>query len=244
MRPTLLRYAPACRRPRQIPAAAAISVLSRGVPWRATYRLCFCPACGLFRWRWTRRSRSAASSAIRDGRVRHHGGVGGIRAAPAGSSAGRLRAGRAISGSSWSMRWWSGWRFRPRRLGARSTPPATASACSIPQPAAVGRGAARIPVLDLVIYAQHVVFHRVPWLWRLHRMHHADLDIDVTHGVAFSSVRDPDLACDQDRGRAGVRHPAGRGVRFRGRAQRHVAVQPLQRVDAAVASTASCGSCW
>jgi sterol desaturase/sphingolipid hydroxylase (fatty acid hydroxylase superfamily) len=40
-------------------------------------------------------------------------------------------------------------------------------------------------VLDLVIYAQHVVFHRVPWLWRLHRMHHADLDIDVTTGFRF-----------------------------------------------------------
>src|SRR5215470_9125266 len=32
-------------------------------------------------------------------------------------------------------------------------------------------------VLDLAIYAQHVVFHKVPVLWRLHRMHHADLDI-------------------------------------------------------------------
>ena len=39
--------------------------------------------------------------------------------------------------------------------------------------------------LDLVIYGQHVVFHHVPWLWRLHRMHHADLDIDVTTGVRF-----------------------------------------------------------
>jgi sterol desaturase/sphingolipid hydroxylase (fatty acid hydroxylase superfamily) len=39
--------------------------------------------------------------------------------------------------------------------------------------------------LDLVIYVQHVVFHKVPVLWRLHRMHHADLDIDVTTGVRF-----------------------------------------------------------
>ena len=39
--------------------------------------------------------------------------------------------------------------------------------------------------LDLVIYLQHVVFHHVPVLWRLHRMHHADLDIDVTTGVRF-----------------------------------------------------------
>jgi len=42
--------------------------------------------------------------------------------------------------------------------------------------------------LDLTIYLQHVVFHHVPWLWRLHRMHHADLDIDVTTGVRFHPV--------------------------------------------------------
>jgi sterol desaturase/sphingolipid hydroxylase (fatty acid hydroxylase superfamily) len=40
-------------------------------------------------------------------------------------------------------------------------------------------------ILDLVIYGQHVIFHHVPWLWRLHRMHHADLDIDVTTGFRF-----------------------------------------------------------
>jgi sterol desaturase/sphingolipid hydroxylase (fatty acid hydroxylase superfamily) len=39
--------------------------------------------------------------------------------------------------------------------------------------------------LDLVIYVQHVVFHKVPLLWRLHRMHHADLDVDVTTGLRF-----------------------------------------------------------
>jgi sterol desaturase/sphingolipid hydroxylase (fatty acid hydroxylase superfamily) len=43
-------------------------------------------------------------------------------------------------------------------------------------------------VLDLVIYAQHYVFHHVPWLWRLHRMHHADLDIDVTTGLRFHPI--------------------------------------------------------
>jgi sterol desaturase/sphingolipid hydroxylase (fatty acid hydroxylase superfamily) len=42
--------------------------------------------------------------------------------------------------------------------------------------------------LDLVIYAQHVAFHKVPLLWRLHRMHHADLDIDVTTGVRFHPI--------------------------------------------------------
>ncbi|HEV3396977.1 MAG TPA: sterol desaturase family protein [Xanthobacteraceae bacterium] len=42
--------------------------------------------------------------------------------------------------------------------------------------------------LDVAIYAQHVAFHKVPLLWRLHRMHHADLDIDVTTGVRFHPI--------------------------------------------------------
>jgi sterol desaturase/sphingolipid hydroxylase (fatty acid hydroxylase superfamily) len=40
-------------------------------------------------------------------------------------------------------------------------------------------------LLDLAIYLQHVAFHAVPALWRLHRMHHADLDLDATTGVRF-----------------------------------------------------------
>ena len=40
-------------------------------------------------------------------------------------------------------------------------------------------------ILDFAIWAQHWAFHHVPVLWRLHRMHHADLDIDVTTGVRF-----------------------------------------------------------
>ncbi len=42
-----------------------------------------------------------------------------------------------------------------------------------------------VVLLDLVIYGQHVLFHRVSWLWRLHRVHHADRDIDVTTGLRF-----------------------------------------------------------
>ncbi|VAW23911.1 Fatty acid hydroxylase family (carotene hydroxylase/sterol desaturase) [hydrothermal vent metagenome] len=45
-----------------------------------------------------------------------------------------------------------------------------------------------IAVLDLAIYTQHVVFHAVPVLWRLHRMHHADQAIDVTTGLRFHPV--------------------------------------------------------
>ncbi len=44
---------------------------------------------------------------------------------------------------------------------------------------------ASVVILDFVIYLQHVVFHFVPALWRLHRMHHADQAIDVTTGLRF-----------------------------------------------------------
>src|SRR6266550_8034022 len=47
---------------------------------------------------------------------------------------------------------------------------------------------AAVIVLDLVIYFQHVLFHAVPALWRLHRMHHADLEFDVTTGLRFHPI--------------------------------------------------------
>jgi sterol desaturase/sphingolipid hydroxylase (fatty acid hydroxylase superfamily) len=43
-------------------------------------------------------------------------------------------------------------------------------------------------VLDFVIYLQHVMFHAIPTLWRLHMMHHADMDIDVTTGTRFHPI--------------------------------------------------------
>lgn len=45
-----------------------------------------------------------------------------------------------------------------------------------------------IIVLDLAIYLQHVMFHAVPAFWRLHRVHHADLDFDVTTGARFHPI--------------------------------------------------------
>lgn len=47
---------------------------------------------------------------------------------------------------------------------------------------------ATIVLMDLAIYLQHVLFHAIPFLWRIHRMHHADLDIDVTTGARFHPV--------------------------------------------------------
>jgi len=48
--------------------------------------------------------------------------------------------------------------------------------------------AASVVALDLAIYLQHVMFHAVPALWRLHRVHHADLDFDVTTGARFHPI--------------------------------------------------------
>ena len=42
--------------------------------------------------------------------------------------------------------------------------------------------------MDFIIYLQHVMVHAVPALWRLHRVHHADLDYDVTTGARFHTV--------------------------------------------------------
>lgn len=47
---------------------------------------------------------------------------------------------------------------------------------------------ASLLALDLTIYLQHVMFHAVPVLWRLHRVHHADLEFDVTTGVRFHPI--------------------------------------------------------
>ena len=45
-----------------------------------------------------------------------------------------------------------------------------------------------ILLLDFAIYIQHVVFHRVPILWRLHRVHHTDLECDVTTALRFHPI--------------------------------------------------------
>jgi sterol desaturase/sphingolipid hydroxylase (fatty acid hydroxylase superfamily) len=53
-----------------------------------------------------------------------------------------------------------------------------------PLPAWVA-AAVTLVVLDFALYLQHVLFHAVPVLWRLHRMHHVDLDVDATTGLRF-----------------------------------------------------------
>jgi sterol desaturase/sphingolipid hydroxylase (fatty acid hydroxylase superfamily) len=43
-------------------------------------------------------------------------------------------------------------------------------------------------LLDLLIYLQHRFFHRTPLFWRIHRMHHTDLDLDVSSGTRFHPI--------------------------------------------------------
>jgi sterol desaturase/sphingolipid hydroxylase (fatty acid hydroxylase superfamily) len=45
-----------------------------------------------------------------------------------------------------------------------------------------------VVALDFVIYLQHVLVHAIPVLWRFHRVHHADLDFDLTTGARFHTV--------------------------------------------------------
>jgi len=45
-----------------------------------------------------------------------------------------------------------------------------------------------VVLLDFIIYLQHALFHFLPLFWRLHRIHHTDLDFDVTTGVRFHPI--------------------------------------------------------
>ncbi|SFZ86270.1 Sterol desaturase/sphingolipid hydroxylase, fatty acid hydroxylase superfamily [Devosia enhydra] len=57
----------------------------------------------------------------------------------------------------------------------------------LPMPGWVA-GIVAFVVLDLVIWAQHLVFHKVPMLWRVHSVHHTDHDLDATTGIRFHPV--------------------------------------------------------
>ena len=49
-------------------------------------------------------------------------------------------------------------------------------------------GLLAILILDLAIWAQHLITHKVPILWKLHRVHHADRDVDVTTAIRFHPI--------------------------------------------------------
>ena len=55
----------------------------------------------------------------------------------------------------------------------------------VPAPVAI---LVSVAAMDFIIYLQHVLVHAVPALWRLHRVHHADIDFDVTTGARFHPI--------------------------------------------------------
>ncbi len=88
---------------------------------------------------------------------------------------------------------------------------------------------ASVAILDLAIYLQHVLFHAVPVLWRLHRMHHADLEFDVTTGLRFHPIEILLSMLIKFAVVARSRRAGCVGPDLRGAAQRHLDVQPWQR---------------
>jgi len=59
---------------------------------------------------------------------------------------------------------------------------------NLPALPALSRVVLALLLLDLAIYLQHRLFHAVPALWRLHRVHHADPDYDITTGLRFHPI--------------------------------------------------------
>jgi sterol desaturase/sphingolipid hydroxylase (fatty acid hydroxylase superfamily) len=87
---------------------------------------------------------------------------------------------------------------------------------------------ASVVVLDLAIYFQHVMFHAVPALWRVHRMHHADLDFDVTTGARFHPIEIVLSMLIKFGAVVALGPPALGCAGLRGPAQRDLDVQPRE----------------
>ena len=88
-----------------------------------------------------------------------------------------------------------------------------------------------VTAMDFIIYLQHVMVHAVPALWRLHRMHHADLDFDVTTGARFHPL-EIILSMLIKFAASWCWAAGGRGGDLRGAAERHRHVQPRQCASA------------
>ena len=92
--------------------------------------------------------------------------------------------GLALPARCWCGRW-----CRPRRSARRPGPRRAGSAWSRRSASRAGwRSRSRVLLLDLLIYWQHRVTHAVPLLWRLHRVHHADPELDATSALRFHPV--------------------------------------------------------
>ena len=96
-----------------------------------------------------------------------------------------------------------------------------------------------IILLDLAIYGQHVLSHRLRWLWRLHRVHHSDLDLAGVFELAFDAAcdvaREPDRLIVGDA--VALDHDADLAARLEREASGHAlerlcdALEPLKALD-------------
>ena len=91
-----------------------------------------------------------------------------------------------------------------------------------------GRIAIGVLALDLAVYLQHVWHHAIPLLWRLHMVHHSDLDFDLTTGAAISPDGDRGLHGLETHGGLHCRASRSRRPHLRGGPERDVHVQPQQ----------------
>ena len=104
--------------------------------------------------------------------------------------------------------------------------------------------AASVVVLDLAIYLQHVLFHAVPGLWRLHRIITPISNSTSRTGVRFHPIEIILSMVIKLAVVGALGAPAAVGADLRGAAQRHLDVQPRQRPHPARRSTACCAGSW
>jgi hypothetical protein len=83
-------------------------------------------------------------------------------------------------------------------------------------------------LLDVIIWGQHVLSHKIPLFWRFHRMHHSDVDIDVTTALRFHPIEILASMALEDRSGVLAWHATPGCVYLRSRAQWHGDVQPCQ----------------
>ena len=123
------------------------------------------------------------------GHLRRHGPVGDARPAAGARRSPRLRRWGSQSGAGGAQYPDAAAALpgRGRGAGGDGHGPRLGAAQSS-RPADRAGSAAGGVALDLAIWAQHVFFHAVPALWRLHRVHHADLDYDLTTGARFHPI--------------------------------------------------------
>jgi sterol desaturase/sphingolipid hydroxylase (fatty acid hydroxylase superfamily) len=88
-------------------------------------------------------------------------------------------------------------------------------------------------ILDFAVWLEHVASHKIPILWRIHRMHHADNGFDVTTALRFHPIEIVAVDVLEGGNRDRARRAGRRRADLRDRAERHGDVQSFQHQPAA-----------